>query len=421
MLSAATDVMPARFAPVAEDGADAARPRLGPVKAILFGCLILQRFCIPLGGLRVPVATVVVAGLFGWLFARNRLHAGRSALLRYLLLAAVLSGATALSVADPHPVVTPSLSSVIYLLLLYSLLALRLHPAPGARETFAVFRGFMTFVACAACAQFLLQFAGLRFFSFAGLVPERFLLENEFNTVAPIGHGASFYRSNGVFFLEPSILSQFAAVSLVIELLYFRQALRVAVFAAALITAFSGTGLLVLGFALFAGAVFDGAVFLRAAKALVVAALLVAPFAVVAAPGYFDSLAHRSTEVQSENTSAFIRFVSPYVMVADLSSDPRFPLGFGPGTAERWPGHGGVNALTKVLLEYGIAGLSAFVLFLSGAFVRRDQLTLSAVCVFWFVFGGGYLLAPAVLYPIALLMTWGPGASAPTQLEREAS
>jgi hypothetical protein len=140
-----------------------------------------------------------------------------------------------------------------------------------------------------------------------------------------------------------------------------------------------------------------------------VGGLVLALFTALASPEYVDSFATRASELSSDQSSGFVRFVSPYVMLAELGPDPRFSIGFGPGTAERFDTLGyahGVNALTKMLLEYGIFGFAAYVLLLFAVFFKRDRLALSLIGLFWFVFGGGYHLTPAVLYTLASLLAW---------------
>ncbi len=105
-------------------------------------------------------------------------------------------------------------------------------------------------------------------------------------------------------------------------------------------------------------------------------------------------------------------------MVADVTADPRSIIGFGPGTAERFESLGytyGINALTKILVEYGIPGLLFYVALLLSAFYRADMRALSAVGLFWLVFGGGYHLTPAIVYALAALFAWGPAAGPPIE------
>lgn len=383
-----------------------------PIVAILFGCIFLQRFGIPLGELKLPVVVLVVAAVFFVLLLENRTVLSTASAILYLLFCVYALFSAGLALAVPPQGTAASVFSIGYLLLLYGFLALRMRPALGAVETLGIFRSFVTIIAICACLQFAAQFAGIYLFSFTGLVPDSLLLEETYNVVIPIWYGAAVYKANGVFLLEPSFLSQFVAIALVIEFLYFGSVARMALFVLALLVAFSGTGLLILAFAVIVASFLERRAMWRVVGLLAVGGFIVVLFGASIAPQYIDSLVGRATEFNSDEASGFIRFISPYIMVMDATADPRSILGFGPGTAERFDSLGytyGVNAVTKILIEYGIPGLSIYVLLLLSCFYRADMRALSAVGFFWFVFGGGYHLTPAIVYTLAVLLTWGPG------------
>lgn len=382
-----------------------------PVVAILFGCIFLQRFGIPLGELKLPVVVPIVSAVFGVLLVQNRTLFAEGSLLVYLLFCLYALFSAGLALAAPPLGTIASVPSLGYLLLVYAFLVLRIRPAAGSAGTLAVFRNFVTVVAACACIQFAAQFAGIRLFSFAGIVPDALLLEQTYNVVVPIWYGSTIYKANGIFLLEPSFLSQFVAVALVIEFLYFGSPFRMALLVLALLVAFSGTGLVVLGFAVIVASILERRSLWRIATFLIVGGSIAALAGTLVAPEYVDSIIRRMSELDSDQASGFIRFISPYVMVADVTADPRSILGFGPGTAERFESLGytyGINALTKIFIEYGIPGLLLYVALLLSAFHRADMRALSAVGLFWFVFGGGYHLTPAIVYTLAVMFAWGP-------------
>ena len=382
-----------------------------PVVAILFGCIFLQRFGVPVGELKLPIVVPIAAGVFGILLLQNRTLFSEASLLIYLLFCLYALFSAGLALAVPPMGTLASAPSLGYLLLLYAFIVLRIRPAPGRIETLATFRSFSTVVAACACAQFAAQFAGIRLFSFAGAVPDALLLESTYNVVVPIWYGSTIYKANGIFLLEPSFLSQFVAIALVIEFLYFGSVARMALLVGALLVAFSGTGLVVLGFAVIAAGILERRSLWRVATFLVVGGSIVALAGALVAPEYVESIVRRMSELDSEQASGFIRFISPYVMIADVTADPRSILGFGPGTAERFDALGytyGINALTKMLVEYGIPGLLLYIALILSTFYRADMRALSMAGLFWFVFGGGYHLTPAVVYTLAVLFAWGP-------------
>ncbi|MES1175319.1 MAG: O-antigen ligase family protein [Myxococcales bacterium] len=390
-----------------------------PVVAILAGSLVFQRFGLPLGQATVPAVLPIVVIVFVIAGLQGRVTFSRRGLSGYVLLflGALLS--TAFAVAVPADQTTVSYSSLLYLVLIYAVLAFRLSPALGVVRTVTVFRNFVVLLALAGCLQFGAQLVGWQLFSFANIVPERFLIEKDYNVVIPLWRGAHIFKSNGFFLLEPSMLSQIVAVGLAIEFLYFGKLWRMALLALAFLAAFSGTGILVFGFAVVAALVLDRKSSARCAKLLVIAGAVTVLFAAVA-PQYIEVFTTRASDMHSEQTSAHMRFISPYKIVADLADDPRSLLGFGPGTAERFRSTSyvyGVNAFTKIWIEYGPLGLLFFLLLLASTLYRADMKVLSAVGLFWFAFGGGYLLMPAVVYTLAALLAWGPGLSPSRLLE----
>ena len=85
-------------------------------------------------------------------------------------------------------------------------------------------------------------------------VVPRALLMDGYNYLQPLHYGARFYKPNAVVFLEVSLISQFTALAMIIELVYFTQIWRLAVYAGVLVAIFAGTGLLLLALAAGAGA-----------------------------------------------------------------------------------------------------------------------------------------------------------------------
>jgi O-antigen ligase len=383
-----------------------------PIVVALFGCIFLQRFGIPMGELKLPIVVPVVAAVFLVLLIQNRALVSEAPAIFYIFFCIYALFSAGLALAVPPQGTIASVFSLGYLLLLYSFIVLRVRPALGVIETLKIFRSFVTIIAICAVLQFAAQFAGIRLFSFAEFIPEALLLEPAYNVVIPIWYGSAVYKANGFFLLEPSFLSQFVAIALVIEFLYFGSAVRMGLLVLALLVAFSGTGFLILGFAVVVASVLERRALWRVAILLVVGGSVVALFGALIAPEYIDSMVRRTSELNSNEASGFIRFISPYMMVMDATADPRSILGFGPGTAERFESLGyeyGINALTKILIEYGIPGLAVYVLLLISCFYRADMRALSAVGFFWFIFGGGYHLTPAVVYTLAALFAWGPG------------
>ena len=67
-----------------------------------------------------------------------------------------------------------------------------------------------------------------------------------FNLRIPVMGDGAILKSTGFWFLEPSVLSQTIAFAIVIEYMYFRRPAAFALFGAAYLTSFSGTGFILL-------------------------------------------------------------------------------------------------------------------------------------------------------------------------------
>ena len=85
----------------------------------------------------------------------------------------------------------------------------------------------------------------MQVFSFKDYVPDSLLFESGYNLKIDFGI-SSLLKSNGFFLVEPSVMSQFMAMGIIIEVLYFRRLVWLGVLGLALVLAESGTGILVL-------------------------------------------------------------------------------------------------------------------------------------------------------------------------------
>jgi hypothetical protein len=404
--------MSTRFAPAvalraAPRAAEAPLPTQFIV-AILFASLILQRFGLPVGDLRVHAAAAV-----GLVMALAGLHSGalgldrrRVALLLALGAVALLSTAARANLAVP---IAPrsSLPSLAYWLFLTSFVALSFGRAVPEEWFFRRVAWWLGLVAAAGLAQFAAQFAGLSLFSFSGLVPESLLVEHLFAVEIALDSGVM--RSNGFFLVEPSVFSQLMAVGLMIETLYFRRTAWMALFLAGLLAAVSGTGWLVLGafvVQLGVGLGLRGAVLAAAlAIGLVLGLAGLSFFAPEIAQGLFD----RMGEFSMVGTSGYERFVTPWLVLRDVLDQVPWALatGLGPGTAEQLtlPYVYHVNTPLKLLLEYGVAGLGLYLAaILSARRTRRQRALVLPMLVLLLLTGGYHQFAP-MLFLVVLVVT----------------
>ena len=164
-----------------------------------------------------------------------------------------------------------------------------------------------TVIAAAGLAQFVLQFVvPLNFvYPVENLVPPAWRTQL-FNNVATINWRVSVYRVNGVFMLEASEFSQLCAIALVNELIAVEtKTWRVALFIAAILASYSGTGLMILAAAL-------PVVVIRSGRWDLVARglLLLIPLGLLAGPLHLDSTLARVNEFSGPGSSGYARFVA---------------------------------------------------------------------------------------------------------------
>ncbi len=381
---------------------------LGFTTLVMAACLFLQRFALPLGaeGISLAGPIGVALALYGLSQGTLSLHRGRLAL--YLtLLGVVAIGGLWEAIHPNHFGVPPIWPSLAQFLVLTSFATLAFTEAVDEAVFFHAINRLLAIIAIAGILQFVAQFAGLRLFSFAGLVPERLLYETGYNVTIPVGIG-EVLKSNGFFLIEPSVFSQFMALGLIIEVLSARRAATLALFAIGLLLSFSGTGWIVLaafGLTAFLGLGRRGAVI--GLGALLILATAFAAMMVLA-PDFAGALTDRLAEFQTPGTSAQLRFVTPFWLLADvLAREPSALLvGIGAGASERLtlPYLFDVNTPIKILVEYGLPALLTYVALFFRAERTRNQAALVVPVLVLFFFTGGYQQFPPVLFPVLLVI-----------------
>lgn len=261
------------------------------------------------------------------------------------------------------------------------------------------FRLIATILACLGIYQFVGQFVLPKFMIFPidELVPVGFL-KRGYNVVIPLSYGASVYKANGVFMLEPSLFSQLLALAITVELLYFNSVRRLSIYATALVMSFSGTGLLVLALTL-------PLILVRAsvniALSIAGAGVAVLIIASIAAPEMIEAYTARFNEFTVPGTSGYARFTMPAIFAWQEISSGRVMIGLGAGGIDDFKlKYGSELSLFdptwfKLLLEYG---LPTWLLFNSVLLHRLVLSSRSSVLGFaqfvLFAVTGGYLIDP---------------------------
>jgi hypothetical protein len=369
---------------------------------VLVAAIALQRFALPFGeggiALALPVAWLVA----GALALGGRLDVWRVALFGLLAAAAAVSAAINLDAVSPD--------SFALLLATYAPFLVAVPVAEGEwRRALGVFQALAALCAGLGLIQFAAQFAfdAPWLFTFKGVLPEA-ILQDGYNTIVPLSYGAPVFKSNGGILLEPSIFSQILALALLIEILAFGRAWRLALFAAALPVAYSGTGLLLL-------AVFLGPILIRRRAHGIAAGLALGAFVIVVLGDVWhaDALFRRLGEWQSTQTSGFARFLSAFWLLGDHVADDPVALLFGRGPGSIAPAMAAAPYAAhdptwgKALFEYGIVGTAALAAFIGVCLFRgTPSRGLSAVLLFGYLFFGGMLLDSRYAAVLLALAVW---------------
>lgn len=377
--------------------------------ATLFCCLVLQRFALPAGGaLKISLATPLVLGLAAWGLASGTLVIERRRMALYFGLFSVAMFSVATQYELPLAIAPRmSLTSLAYWLAITAFAVLRFRRPMSEAAFFRIVSLSLAAIAVAGLVQFALQFVGVKFFAFQGIVPDNFLIEEQYAVTIPFEFGLN--RANGMFLVEPSVFSQFMAIGVVVEALYFRRLSFFALFFAALLSSVSGTGWMVVGSYILVLAVSSGV------RGLLGAALMTAGCAVafialgVVSPDTADLMTNRMSEFTLPGTSGHERFITPVWVLQSLIDAAPYSIvtGIGPGASEQIivPYFYHLNTPVKVLMEYGVFGLGFYVCLLTWGTRTKRQTTLLVPLIVLLMFTGGYHQFSPILFACLLIGT----------------
>jgi hypothetical protein len=359
--------------------------------AILFASIFLQRFAVPIGPNGVSVNLFVNLAALAMLLLRRQLNIDpiRAALVlmfaAYASICAIFNGGSS------------SWSSAMLLIATYIpfVFLLRSLDAPF-KDCLRAYQSMVLVCAVCGIAQFFLHFviSSKLLYTFEGFLPSGILLEG-FDNLLPINYGSPINRSNGFFMVEPSTFSQYVALAIIIEMLFFQVKWRLAVFIAALLFSYSGTGL-------FALVLVPGILVSRRSYGTIFALVLFGCLA-LATSGlwHMDVAMHRGAEFNNTESSGYARFLAPADLIDRyLISDPHDLLfGVGPGSMRDYiqlmPYETHDPAWAKLLFEYGLLGSALFwAMFVLAVFGHAPSLWLSCALTIGFLCFGGELLDP---------------------------
>jgi hypothetical protein len=354
---------------------------------------LTQNVAVPVGDGQVQVAFVIHLACLALLITRGLVRLN-------LLQTSLYLTATALAIVS-HVVAakaTFSLPSLLLFVCLYVTFCFSI-PLDGAAYR-SVLRAYQL-LACAVCAlvalDWCIQLVGLPMPNMQVVVPQQLWLEG-YAYVQPLVWGSPLMKPNALVFPETSGVGQFLAIAFIIEIVFFRRNLMIALFLGAIVATFSGSGMLLV-------AVISPFLLRhlsrRALAGLAFAAVVAA--VVGSSLGVFENIAQRSGELERQDSSGYARFVAPlHLMGEALSREPAEVLfGVGAGNAPKafnviW------TPAAKALYEYGLPFACVFLaLTFAYSLGSGRPASLGFAClVVYHVLGGGFIV------PWSPLMTW---------------
>ncbi|RKR73551.1 hypothetical protein [Frondihabitans australicus] len=333
------------------------RQHEGPYLAAMMLCtIVLQRFALSFGGNSIPLILPVILVFIAVGYATRVLEFDR---FRGILVAILCLTGLACSLAQIAVGAVPSIFSLGLLAVLYVPAAFRSSQGPAAVALVAtVFTRLMVGAAIVALLQFGLQYVGLPNVDWIGtLLPTEFTVQG-FSPNAFIVYGSELRRSNGVIFLEPSFLSMYLGLAILIGIRRRTHWAVLLILLAGMVPTLAGNGLVIL----IPGAILT---FFSPIRRNLLALLpgLVAAVAAAAVTPLGRLYVGRSGEASNSTSSSSFRFVQPYTRFLPASFDSPFHtlFGHGSGTADDYLNGLGLSDITratipKILFEYGMAG-----------------------------------------------------------------
>lgn len=368
----------------------------------LLGVTYLERFGLVLDDRSEAPLSILTTGLalvFFFLSGRFWIDKARLALFCLAFVAVLASVFVALPL-------NYSTFSLLYLFVLYTPFVFI---AELEREEYVaiveIYQKLMIPLAVIAIVQLAMTMTGHVWWDFMDDLPRKFVLIG-YNTHPPKAYGSPIIRANGEFFLEPSFLSQFMALGIILDLVYAerRRWWRMALFAAAIIASLSGTGVAML--------IFFGlyAVLAQRRWELLLAMILAgaAIYLLRDQPLISDFLG-RVDEFDTEHSSAFIRFVAPFAAIPDAlgSRFIHWLGGIGLGEAKTIDLGGYVAnpfVVSKLMIETGLIGCLPFVGFVTYAFFARTfSRAVTATLFLMYMLLSGSLQQPHTVYLFLIL------------------
>jgi hypothetical protein len=388
---------------------------------LLFGVTYLQRFGYVIDELtQIPASIGTTALALGIFYVSGLFTVSATR----LMLFALASAAIILSLFVSLPL-SFSIFSLLYLFILYTPYVFTCElDEEEYKAVLRLFQNLLLPLVVITFAQFATTMAGKTWFDPMDLLPQKMVLTG-FNTHPPMGYGSPIIRPNGEFFLEPSFVSQWMALGVLIEVMFFRRWMRIALYAGAIVASLSGTGFMMLAFFLIWMAVaYRQWSLLAVGLVAAVGLFMLGDFVPV-----IGDLLSRATEFREEQSSSFMRFVGPIVAIGDSLGDSlqNWLGGLGPGAAKQLDfGSYVMNpfVVSKLMIEEGLIGCIPFVAFATYCFFSRPfRAPLAGALYLMYMVLSGSLQQPHTVYLFLALSVFfvprrqegdAPGAALPS-------
>jgi hypothetical protein len=372
-------------------------------KVIMF-VTVLQRFAVPGTKGIVGVGFVLSFGVaaLGVTTGTLRISPARFAFYTFSMAGLLF---TLLIKTEPY-----SPSSFLMLAVMYMPFTAVMPVAPNEyRWGLDIFQRVMSVLAWCGLAQMAFQFVlgPGAMFPLDLILPKSFFISG-FHLEIPIIGTTGYLKSNGLVFLEPSHFSQFLALSIIVELLYFKRFERLILLAAAYLTSFSGTGLVLMAIVMLPLILRNRLYWILAVLAILV---IIAPILHDVPP--FSLFFDRLSEFSNPMSSGSMRFFGPYWFTGDVlfTHPDKLIFGYGPGTVadvmKQVDYDVQDSSWVKLIVEYGLIGTAAFLPFyIYVLFARSGDRLLSFACLVQFLMLGGFLNSFYIQFLHLCLVGW---------------
>jgi hypothetical protein len=293
-----------------------------------------QRLLLPIGPVEIPMVLATHYLFVILLFLRGALTLSASRLCFWGIVLVSLVVSVALSFSEGRS----SIASFLLLVAAYSPLSVCLLRERSLDRVLSSFSWTMKTFGAIGILQVIGQLLGVAKYDPLAFLPDA-LLSKTFHNHIKISHDLDYFKADGIVFAEPSFFSQFLAFAVLLEFsrlergerISWRQLFSLALLLSAMFLTFSGTGVI----ALTAGLLWQLRHQKPAHLAVTGAAMAACLSAALLSPwGHFFT--SRITEFTQQDSSAYRRFVSPYVLgwQATLANETTAIVGHGPGTID---------------------------------------------------------------------------------------